>query len=349
MPTCRPQFLILPIFIHFFLAVCGVGQARTNNPAAHAVVDFGFCDQEHGWAVVWTKSGTTLFRSETSGKTWHQEKGVTGVRRAFFLNFTTGWAVTSEASGWYLYGTTDGGRNWAPLSKLILPDPWSEDVVLDLRFLDDRTGWLLMQTGHGEGSLILKIVDAGKRIQLEQGITEPRFMSSFAAPNGSLWLVGIDNRIAKREAASEWQFQKAAHYGPGANWFRGLMLNDRVGFIAGQGRVGTILKTEDGGGTWHSVLEVKSMNSFFDISFFDSRSGCAVGTSQSLYCTVDAGEHWSEMPTLPSASDPGQAAEFVRVLFLNRNHAYLIRDGGFIYESTDGGKTWKDDKLFFQR
>jgi photosystem II stability/assembly factor-like uncharacterized protein len=34
-------------------------------------------------------------------------------------------------------------------------------------------------------------------------------------------------------------------------------------------------------------------------------------------------------------------------MFLNRRHAYLIRDVGYIYESTDGGKTWVDAEPSF--
>jgi photosystem II stability/assembly factor-like uncharacterized protein len=232
------------------------------------------------------------------------------------------------------------------VSEVPLPDQGKQDVLLDLRFLDDQNGWLLIQTGQAEGILVLKITD-GKSIQPEKTIPEPRFMSSFAAPNHNLWFIGMDNQIVKRQG-SQWESIQAARFGPGANWFRGAMPTDKLGFIVGQGRFGTILKTEDGGTSWRTVLEAKSVAALLDISFFDSTSGCAVGDSRSLYCTTDGGDHWTEMSTLPSKSEPDQAQEFVRALFLNRNHGYVIRDGGFIYETCDGGKTWRDRQALFQ-
>lgn len=338
----------------FLLAVAcstpALCQLTEYSVSKHGVSDIQFNDEKHGWAVVWdSEHRATLLQTRNGGKSWRPVQAPAHITNAFFLTVRTGWLVLNEQGGWKLHSTKDGGEHWSLVSKLSDPPMLHEDVLLDFRFVNDREGWFLFQ-GHGtsaEGGLVLSTADGGKTTKPEPSLAGSPFQSSFVSSSKDVWLVGMENRIAGKHMTSQWQIQNPLQYGFAAHWEKGLMLSKTTGFVVGHGPPGTILKTEDGGKSWRSVLESESSSILSDLSFFDTSSGCAVGTSRSLYCTNDTGEHWKELQVLPSPSEPKQFNGFIRILFVNREHAYLVRFGGYIYESLDGGKTWKDAESSF--
>jgi photosystem II stability/assembly factor-like uncharacterized protein len=343
------MMIIVFVFASLFRLSAHSEQAETSKPAKDAVIDMGFSDKDNGWAIIWSKHGTNLFLTKNAGETWKRKQGPPGtVYKAYFVDSELGWSICGNADGWHLFSTKDGGDKWVANSTLALPLPSKDNVILDLHFFDDQRGWILVQRATGEGTLVLKTTDGGKTIQPENGLSESHFVSIFSAPKGSpILLVGLENHIAKEDGSFQWQLGKAGSYGIGANWFRGAMLSSTLGVIVGEGPGGIILKTEDGGQNWLPSLIVKSTDAFLDVSFVDANFGCAVGTSEFLYCTTDSGQHWNSRLKLPLPSESDQAKLFTRLFFLDLNHAYLIRDGGYIYKSIDGGKSWVDASSSF--
>ena len=80
-------------------------------------------------------------------------------------------------------------------------------------------------------------------------------------------------------------------------------LNAQVGFVAGE--FGKILKTTDGGATWHDkqaslvgeeYFDIMELPTFFDVDFRNENEGYVVGLEGRVAKTTDGGETWAWLP-----------------------------------------------------
>ena len=101
--------------------------------------------------------------------------------------------------------------------------------------------------------------------------------------------------------------------------------------------LGMLLKTEDGGKNWQSVLEKDpAMDSFFGgIAFsFDGQYGVALGGLQGAYATSDGGSTWVR-------HQRKLEAEIVRVRFVEGQTFVAVSREGDILRTEDGGQSWR--------
>lgn len=98
------------------------------------------------------------------------------------------------------------------------------------------------------------------------------------------------------------------------------------------GRRGTILHTDDGGGTWirqrsGTVLTLSG------IHFFDSMNGIAVGQEGTILRTEDGGKNWTK--------EKSPVDYFLMdVHCLSASKAVIVTERTHILQSEDGGKKW---------
>jgi photosystem II stability/assembly factor-like uncharacterized protein len=80
-------------------------------------------------------------------------------------------------------------------------------------------------------------------------------------------------------------------------------LSNQTGFVVGE--FGKILKTTDGGATWHDkqgslvgeeYFDIMELPTFFDIDFRNENEGYAVGLEGKVAKTTDGGETWAWVP-----------------------------------------------------
>ena len=89
------------------------------------------------------------------------------------------------------------------------------------------------------------------------------------------------------------------------------------------------LLSDDGGAHW-ALLPLKEVPiSFY---FLDEHRGWMVG-DKSIWQSEDGGRTWRKLSSLDNA---------LRVYFVNELHGWAVGEQKSVYETTDGGKAWKD-------
>jgi photosystem II stability/assembly factor-like uncharacterized protein len=105
-------------------------------------------------------------------------------------------------------------------------------------------------------------------------------------------------------------------------------LSANTAFVIGYG--GKILRTEDGGASWHRVPSGTEDHALYRIAFADATHGWIVGQDGLILRTTDGGRSWQR-----------QDSDTDRYLFaiaaLDRNRAWAVGDRSILTVTSDGG------------
>jgi photosystem II stability/assembly factor-like uncharacterized protein len=322
------------------------GQASYPR-AQYRVNDVFFADSEHGWAIVDTEDGRLLARTTDGGDHWSVHKSRSDLFRLFFLDPSHGWALSvnllqDKTPQTTLYATDDGGQTWELRSTLIRSKASESGSISDFVFLDSEHGFFVGEGAGGIG-LALETRDGGKSIQLINAIAGKQNLSRISAPERNrIWIFGANTIVASFDGGKKWSYQMdSAHM---VDKWRDLLLNSGVvqrsgrGWAAGSGPA--ILATTDWGKTWRTVFE-RADGWYDDVSFWDAEHGCAVGASYLLDCTTDGGRTWFSREILPHKEHHGSDI-FSRILLTSPSRWWILAEGGFLFQSDDGGGSWKE-------
>ncbi len=145
--------------------------------------------------------------------------------------------------------------------------------------------------------------------------------------------------------------------------------NEQVGWIVGQ--QGLILRTTDGGMTWTQQKAEPWLDKecsdpeerrfreldrpcqyayLFALSVVDENTAMIVGDKSVYMQTHDAGQSWQIETLKVGGEDVGEWAIVMAdpvlydVEFLDANNGYVVGEFGNTYHTTDGGKTWTNQK-----
>ena len=133
---------------------------------------------------------------------------------------------------------------------------------------------------------------------------------------------------------AQWIFQNS---GVNATLSDVVML-DTVTAIA-VGRNGSILRTTNSGATW---LDVAAPLSFIQpwsgVSFFDTSNGIVVGDHGVVLTTSNGGKGWIWHQV------PG-GQKCLSALHVGPNSVYVGADSGWVYNTSDTGRTWAAEKI----
>jgi 5-hydroxyisourate hydrolase-like protein (transthyretin family) len=130
--------------------------------------------------------------------------------------------------------------------------------------------------------------------------------------------------------------------GPDGNWVWQYPLpqgSDLSGVCAGDddhlwavGAHGTILKSVDGGLTWHASYS-GTMTELYAVAAAGPARAWAVGEGGAVFATTDGGRHWT-------TQDSKVGAHLYAVQFVDASHGWAVGWGGTIIATADGGQTW---------
>jgi photosystem II stability/assembly factor-like uncharacterized protein len=95
---------------------------------------------------------------------------------------------------------------------------------------------------------------------------------------------------------------------------------------------GTILSTADGGASWTSEFS-GTANALFGVSFSGSNRGTAVGLQGTILSTADGGASWTSVSS-------GTAYALYGVTFASVDNGTAVGLAGTILRTTDGGASW---------
>ena len=110
-------------------------------------------------------------------------------------------------------------------------------------------------------------------------------------------------------------------------------IDEDRGWITGNN--GTILKTNNGGGTWERVTLNTAGNDLYEVVFYGEDHGWMVGSAGSIWYTQDGGNTWDQ-------SMNGIVQNLYDVDFANENIGWAVGVTGKIFKTTNGGQDWTE-------
>jgi photosystem II stability/assembly factor-like uncharacterized protein len=326
----------------------------SNSVSSHEVLSLFFLDANHGWMTA-TDHGTEVsyvLRTQDGGQSWQKFETLSGMRQLYFNDANQGWGLrwsgrsNSPDRRIDLVSTKDGGEHWASVSPeaAVGSTEQTHEFAMSMAFSSQSEGWLVGE-GPGQRGFIFHTVDAGRTFTRPKGLPDPlsNCFGVYASPKTGVLIFGLGFVLRSTDEGRtwtspidtrKWGISELAFIASSAKF-----LSDGRGWLAGQAGGGAILATRNSGASWRIEFEDKEGTIFEDLWLKDAKRRCAVGNSTLLFCTDDDGLAWSSKNVLPPQST-GQSRIFRRIVLLDSGKGWVVRFGGYLYGTTDGGQIW---------
>lgn len=239
-----------------------IAALRVPNEAADflSAYDMVFADERHGWIV----ETFSIWYTEDGGYSW--AKGLSssdpdagkGLESIFFINSQTGWACGKKGK---LYSTNDGGVTWHPRIA-------GRGIDFDnVFFINKNTGWLK------GGNTIYRTIDEGKT-WLRYSIADESTViwSSTFISESEGWATGYKQQggdtapkagrgivLHTSDSGRTWILVQVGESEP--FFSRIYFIGEYQGWLLSRDNV---YRTEDGGKTWHTVLQLPPIENSSD-------------------------------------------------------------------------------------
>jgi len=293
-----------------------------------------FLDANHAWMAYGLPSKTscfdhvTLLSTADGGRSWKRSQAVDAAIQAdtmlqlqlFFLDAQHGWLMVLAsgrlAPDWFLYSTSNGGRDWQLVSQIPLMGSWCtfEFVTLEVGFLGDCANGggpspTLVETRDGGitwSTIVLPIVRGNGFETLAPVFFDPEHavVHVLATITQGNTMSPDDYFAATDDGGQTWYGLPAPSF-PGFPQAVGFA--DRQHFVAltadGKGSVAVIYVSADGGRTWTATKGVLSAmeQSYPEIEFVDAEHGFVDepsakigGAPAAFLITNDGGRTWTD-------------------------------------------------------
>jgi photosystem II stability/assembly factor-like uncharacterized protein len=285
----------------------------------------GLATPQSGWAV--GEYGTIL-HTEDGGGSWKPQSSSTSqlLSSIAFATPQSGWAV---GDGGTIVHTEDAGDSWTLQNSGT--SPWLSSVA----FATPQSGWAVGL----EGTILHTENGGGTWKPQNSGTTADFYSVAFATPQSG-WAVGGDGTILHTEnGGGTWKPQSSGmnvlglsrSTSPSNGLFSVAFVTPRSGWVAGDG--GTILHTEDGGGSWKPQRSGPH-RAFLSVAFATTQSGWVTGWISMNLHTEDGGGSWK-------LQNSGTVELLSSIAFATPQSGWAVGDGGTIVHTENGGASWK--------
>jgi photosystem II stability/assembly factor-like uncharacterized protein len=309
-----------------------------------------------GWMAVadHSRNKSFLLKTVDGGRTWSHRKAPKGIIRLFFLNSARGWALGSTEDGstaqpiFSVLRTSDGGDSWTSSGPIRAGD---NIAVIDIGFFNETHGWLVGIGPPFGSALVLETTDGGKSFQEIRDLPESVGGTDWISVGEKMgvWIYGPGTVLHSFDEGKTWQtpidLKKLGTSKAALDITSAYFSGSGRGWLAGQDPEAMILGTEDFGRGWRLPFKSQEAGDFWGISFWDDQHGCSSSVyPELLFCTTDGGLTWQSRNVLPQATGE-QAKFFKKLIMLKSGRGWALRGGGFLYETTDEGRSWKEMNL----
>jgi len=243
----------------------------------------------------------------------------------YFYNENAGWVV-GEANT--ILSTTNGGSNWpeAPVNSY-------EGNFRSVHLLSESNGWIAGdKNGAANDGYIYYSSNGGAYPEARKIVEYPMNAVCFLDENRG-WAGGENGQLLYTTDA-------------GITWDESVTDLDfsvvDIDFVDQQkgwavGTEGNIVRSFDGGITWQNEYSDPAFD-LLSVHFIDSLSGWACGTNNTILSweEINGSMQWSR-----SKIDNEVASHVWHdIFFIDKQNGWIVGDGGAVYTSADGGKTW---------
>lgn len=261
----------------------GMNWISISKPTSLNFTDIKFINTTTGFVV--GDSGLVM-KSTNSGDIWNMQKLATPKKfnTLFFINDNTGWIGGDSGK---IFKTTNSGLNWFPKSSNTKYD------INRIYFIDINNGIIAADSGT-----ILLTNNGGNSWQLNLQNPKYNFYSAINTNNNKLLVFG-GNSNGTSEIFREHAIYESTNNG--ANWNKIIsgnnsaktsvfFLDTLTGYVGG--KVGTLMKTIDGGITWNQQ-DIPSSTHINYIQFMNKNLGWIVNYPGWFSRTTNGGESWT--------------------------------------------------------
>ncbi len=307
----------------------GTGEPPALADAALRAVQM--VDAHEGWAV---GDDGLILHTIDGGKSWErQASGTQGsLRGLHFADPFHGFIVGREEGnfgldswGILLY-TNDGGVKWNRIAYRETPG------LFGIQFVDADHGFLLAEGSASQPSGLYQTGDGGQSWSMVQGEHRPAVLAAaFRDPQHGL--LGGPHGLSLMNRG-----QLMPHTEPMlAN--RGVRAMKQIGStIILAGERGLLLRSDNGGVSWHQALQNLSDSTarswdFHALAMHGDRVWVAGRPGSVILHSWDAGKTWQVQPT-------GQTMPLHAIQFIDDQKGWAVGALGTVLATTDGGRTW---------
>jgi photosystem II stability/assembly factor-like uncharacterized protein len=288
-----------------------------------------------------------IWHSVDGGKSWERQKSGTraSLRGVHFLTPYTGWVVGRReemgvgAVGVVLH-TRDGGWHWEEIAWQQLPP------LQGVRFFDERRGVVWGDGSPAFPTGVFVTEDGGKTWQAASDITLPLCRGAAFRPDGThMVVVGLGGRWGRIELKNGQGLIGEREVSPSRNWYAaaddGQMPGPGTCYMVGDG--GAIRQSRDGGQSWQSLVpelpkEALAVCDFRACAAFGKHVWVAGRAGRLVLHSRDRGQSWQRQRLEVPLTIHG-------MYFLTDQIGWLVGEMGVIHGTTDGGMTWKVQRL----
>ncbi|HRV56156.1 MAG TPA: YCF48-related protein, partial [Mangrovimonas sp.] len=196
-----------------------------------------FRNKDTGFVV--TKNNVTFYKTYNGGQTWEEYNPLPStfgsVLAMSFVNDSIGYVCLNNSTAGTNFRTTDGGETWTFVSNAFI-------FFEQLDFITEQKGFGV--AGHQ----VFLTIDSAKTFQVVLNNDNFSF-NGLHFINGDTGYVYGNSGIVKRtlDGGVSWSDIKL----PYGHFNGGYFFNALVGYLSGEAFNGSIIKTYDGGVTWH--------------------------------------------------------------------------------------------------
>jgi photosystem II stability/assembly factor-like uncharacterized protein len=313
-----------------------------------------FSDKNTWWVV----GKGILMKTTNNGLNWSYDKNIIGynINKVLFLNENLGFLICEKG---VILKTTDNGKKWKEFKS-------SLGNLIGIYFIDNNNGWIWEEKGR-----LLKTTNCGDSwiyclVSEDNELKDIHFIN-----NDNGWVLNEDGSINRTtDGGKSWGPNEYGKY----HLQSVLFFNNKIGFafadhIIYDNDTDVLIKTTDGGYSWHSPL-IRPYGKFF---FLDSLNGWIFDYEKVLWKTKDGGNTWinygmiktfnggsfcfsdtlngisiNGTNTLSRTTDGGVTwfiiinhdKRLIDISSINKNVAYASGFNGLIMKTTNGGNDW---------